>query len=412
MTLLKSVLLLALLFTISLTPAQDKSFATKIIDRLASEAFDGRGYVNNGDIKAARYIASEFKNSGALPLGKSYLHPFNISINTFPDTVSVKVDKKNLKTAKDFMVGGGSKETNGTYELVYIDTTELNNLADINQDINDKVVVLPAAAEKDKRTYKLNAAGYIFTHKNNLYWRLSDAVEVKPYFYLHTYDSLINDSKTINANINNTFYENYRTANVMAMIEGSAKPDSFYVFTAHYDHLGRMGSEVFFPGANDNASGTAMLLDMARHYSKPMNKPEYSMIFMAFAAEECGLFGSEYAANNSPVALDKIKFLFNLDMVGSGSGGIGMVNAKVEPKADSLINAINDEKNYFSDIRSGGARCVSDHCAFARKNVPAIFIFTRGKEYMHYHTISDSGPVPLTKWDELFNLLNNFMRLY
>ena len=216
----------------------------------------------------------------------------------------------------------------------------------------------------------------------------------------------------ITTKINSDFYDNYQTANVIAKIEGTIKPDSFYVFTAHYDHLGRMGKEVIFPGANDNASGTAMLLDLARHYSKPQNAPEHSMIFMAFAAEECGLFGSKYAATNPPIPLKKIKFLFNLDMVGSGSEGIGMVNANTVPKAGSLIKKKKKKKEYFPDIRSGGARCVSDHCAFARNGVPSIFIFTRGKEYMHYHTPLDDGPVPLTKWNELFNLMGDFIQDY
>ncbi len=404
--------LLALALATITSHAQDKSFANSIIEKLASEAFDGRGYVNNGDVKAARYIASEFKKAGASPMGKSYLHPFNISINTFPDTLQVKIDGRKLAPAREFMIGGGSHEVNATFDLVHLDTSDIKNASCFNKELSNKVVVLPAVAERNKHTYELNAAGYVFTHEKKLYWRLSDAIEVKPHFYLHTYDSIISNAKSISIKLNNKFYETYRTANVMAMIEGSTQPDSFYVFTAHYDHLGRMGKNVYFPGANDNASGTAMLLDLARHYSKPIHKPEYSMIFMAFAAEECGLFGSEYAANNPPVALNSIKFLFNLDMVGSGSDGIGMVNAKAEPQADSLIKMINENKKYFSDIRSGGARCVSDHCAFARKKVPSIFIFTRGDEYRHYHTPSDKGPVPLTKWDELFYLLSDFMRLY
>ncbi len=407
----KALFLLFIPFTV-ISVAQDKKYARDVIEKLASPEMYGRGYVDNGDIIASLYIASEFKKHELEPLGNSFLQPFELSINTFPDTVLLQIDNKTLRPGTDFMVGGGSPTAKGTYKLVYLDTSALQNTDKYKSKLNHKIAVLPAVAERDKRTYDLNAAGYIFTHKNNIYWRLSDATVVKPHFYFHTFDSLIAGAGTVEVNIQNKYIENYKTANVLAKIKGKTEPDSFYVFTAHYDHLGKMGSDVYFPGANDNGSGTAMLLDMARHYSRPGHAPDYSMLFIAFAAEESGLWGSKYAAKNFPTDLKQIKFLFNLDMIGSGSEGIGMVNAREVPKADSLIRDINREKEFFADIRSGGARCNSDHCAFAQKDVPSIFIFTRGKEYMHYHTPEDKGPVPLTKWDELFLLLDEFMVRY
>ncbi len=392
--------------------AQDKEYATEIIEKLSSPELQGRGYINNGDVLSGLFITSEFKKQGLKPVGSSFLQPFELPINTFPDTILMQIDGSKLIPGKDFMVGGGSPAASGTYELVHLDTSSLQNTDKIKPSLKNKVAVLPAIAERDKRTYNLNAAGYIFTHEKKIYWRLSDATEVKPHFYFHTFDSLTDGTKQVTINIQNKFIERYKTANVLAAIEGKTEPDSFYVFTAHYDHLGKMGPDVYFPGANDNASGTAMLLDMARHYSQSINTPDYSILFVAFAAEESGLWGSNYAAENFPIDLEHIKFLINLDMVGSGSEGIGMVNALEEPKADSLIRDINRESKYFTDIRSGGARCISDHCAFVEKGVPSIFIFTRGKEYMHYHTPNDKGPVPLTKWDELFWLIDEFMQRY
>ncbi|MFO7862944.1 MAG: M28 family peptidase [Salinivirgaceae bacterium] len=392
--------------------SQDRNYAHKITQELSSEEFFGRGAVNNGDILAARYIAAAFKKLEVSPIGKSYLHPFEISINTFPDRLSLKIDETELTPGLDYMVGGGSPSVEGRFELVHLDTLQLKNAKELAAELTGKVAVLPAIAEKDKRTYELNAEGYIFTRPKRLYWRLSDAVSTRSYFYFHTYDSLISNAKEVDVDINSVFYKDYKTANVLATVEGTTHRDSFYVFTAHYDHLGMMGDETIFYGANDNASGTAMILDLARHYSLPENKPKYSMVFMAFAAEESGLFGSKYTAENPPIDLGNIKFLFNLDMVGSGSEGIGMVNAKLEPEADSLIRVINKENDYFTDIRSGGASCNSDHCAFAEKGVPAIFIFTRGKEQPHYHTPLDKGKLALTKWDELFQLLVEFTERY
>lgn len=398
-----------LLFAVNLY-SQNKTYANKIIEELSSEAFSGRGYIKNGDILSARYVSEKFKDHGLKPMKNSFLQPFEISINTFPDTLEVFIDGQKLVPGQDYFVGGGSHGTKGLFELARIDTTQLKNADQLSKTLGNKVVLLPDIAERDPRTYQLNAAGYVFTTSKKMIWRLSDATSVKPYFYIRCNDSVIKNAKQIEINIRNEFFQNYKTANVIGMIEGAVEPDSFYVFTAHFDHLGKMGSNVIFPGANDNASGTAMILDLARHMS--VHKPHYSVIFMAFAAEECGLFGSEYAANNLPIDKENIKFLFNLDMVGTGSDGIGMVNATEVPKADSILRLINSEKKYFNDIRSGGARCVSDHCAFAQKGIPSIFIFTRGKEHTHYHTPQDMAPIPLTKWDELFSFLLDFMERY
>ena len=81
---------------------------------------------------------------------------------------------------------------------------------------------------------------------------------------------------------------------MLGYVEGSHFPDSFILFSAHYDHLGHMGKNIFIAGANDNASGTSMLLNLAAHYAKPENKPKYSVMFIAFGAEEAGLIGSKF----------------------------------------------------------------------------------------------------------------------
>ena len=87
-----------------------------------------------------------------------------------------------------------------------------------------------------------------------------------------------------------------------------------------------MGKNTFFPGANDNASGVAMLLQLANYYSKPENQPDYSICFIAFTGEELGLLGSKYYVQNPLFPLNQIKLLINMDMVGTGDEGITIVN--------------------------------------------------------------------------------------
>lgn len=399
------------IISISLSFAQNKDYATNVISKLSSIEFSGRGYVHDGDLKAAMYIADLFQRNGANPVGKSYLLPFDISINSFPKPIVLEIDNKKLIPGKDFFVGGGSPTSEGDFELVHLDSAGLQDALQTGTTFHEKIVVIDSKNFRNKEIYQLNADGYIFTYKKNIHWRMSDALLIQPYFYFYALDSAVRNAKLATIEIKNEYFPTYRTSNVVAQVKGKTYPDSIYVFTAHYDHLGMMGN-VMFPGANDNASGTAMLIDMARHYANLKNQPDYTIVFMAFAAEECGIFGAKNMAENPIIPLKNIKFLFNLDMIGTGSEGIGMVNAKAEPRADSLIRSINSEHHFFKNIQSRGARCNSDHCPFAEKGVPAIFIYTKGKEYQYYHTPEDKGPVPLTKWNELFSMLDLFMKSY
>jgi Zn-dependent M28 family amino/carboxypeptidase len=165
-----------------------------------------------------------------------------------------------------------------------------------------------------------------------------------------------------------------------------------------------MGQDVIFPGANDNASGTAMVMDLARHYSE--SNPDYSIAFILFSGEEAGLYGSKFYTENPLFPLKKIKLLINLDMVGTGSGGISFVNGSKFPEFLKIVNQINDEKNYLTKVKSRGESCNSDHCFFYQKGVKAFFIYSMGKEYMHYHNIYDkANALPLTKYEEIFKLL-------
>jgi Zn-dependent M28 family amino/carboxypeptidase len=210
--------------------------------------------------------------------------------------------------------------------------------------------------------------------------------------------------------VQNKFIPQYETRNIAGFVEGSRAADSFLVFTAHYDHLGKMGKDVYFPGANDNASGTAMLLDLARHYSLPENRPAYSILFIACAAEEANLAGSTYFAEHPLIPLDNIRFLVNLDMVGTGSEGITVVNATVFEKEYNLLKEINETGKYLSEVASRGESCNSDHCPFYQKGVPAVFIYTRGREFLEYHNVKDRAvDLPMTAYNGLFRLLTNFL---
>jgi Zn-dependent M28 family amino/carboxypeptidase len=243
-------------------------------------------------------------------------------------------------------------------------------------------------------------------------WHVSGSNKVDTTFWMKIRKEKINpQSGYIQVKAKNEFVENYHTRNVIGYVKGRKKPDRFIVFTAHYDHLGMMGKNTYFPGANDNGSGTAMLMDLARHYAQKRNKPDYSIAFMAFSGEEAGLYGSSYYVSDPLFDLRAILLLVNLDMVGSGSEGITVVNGKAYKSLYDQMVKINEKKNYLPEIKDRGEACNSDHCPFYNTGIKSIFIYTRGKEHLEYHNIiDDADDFPFTAYNGLFKLLVDYLQ--
>ena len=129
-------------------------------------------------------------------------------------------------------------------------------------------------------------------------------------------DSFPGEKNHIEVDIENRFFKAFKSQNLCGYVQGTQFPDSFVVFTAHYDHLGAMGKDAYFPGANDNASGVSMLLNLARYYKA--HPAKYSVVFLFFSGEEAGLLGSKYYSEHPLFPLSTIKFLTNLDLLGTG----------------------------------------------------------------------------------------------
>jgi len=175
----------------------------------------------------------------------------------------------------------------------------------------------------------------------------------------------------LEVNIESQLKQNYLSRNVTAFVRGTTSPDTFIVFTAHYDHLGQMGDGTYFPGANDNASGTSMVLNFAKYFSE--HPPKYSVAFICFSGEELGLLGSQYFVEHPQFALGKIKFLINLDIVGTGEEGIKVVNATEFPKQFDQLVKLNDETRSVKVVSPRGKAANSDHYPFYEKGVPCFW---------------------------------------
>lgn len=404
--------------------AQQHQYAHDVIDTLASVGYQGRGFVNGGAEKAAHFIVNEFVKMKLQNMTPDYTQPFAISGNTLPGKLSLKLNKQLLKPGIDYLVAPSSPSIKGKFNVIILDSVLLNDKAALSglrkKALKAYFIFYNRVGVKSKEANAmldslrffnvLGASGY-GTIVEKLTWGggISRKVAGTPSITLLK-RVVTSPIKKLTLEINAQFTNDIPTRNVIGFVPGKEHPDSFLVVTAHYDHLGFMGSEARFPGANDNASGVASLLDLASWYSKPENKPRYSMVFIAFTGEESGLQGSSYYVEHPLFPLKKIKFLINLDMMGTGSDGLSVVNGTVFKKEAAVLTAINDQKKYLKQIFHGGPGCASDHCRFYEAGVPCFFFFTRGEEYGGYHSVNDRvDQLAFTYWDNTISTIKDFL---
>lgn len=404
-----SATVLALLLFLWLPVAAQHEQALKEICHLTSPKMAGRGYVKNGHLKAAHYIRNEFNKDGLELLADDGFQKFNIQVNTFPGKLQVRIDNRTLTPGADYLVHPSSAGGKKILPLAFADSTDLKRLEE-NSDtcyvISQKVYELLRQSD-DRLLYTKTKGALLVQEPHKLTWSVGAQPFGIPVFRM--LQSVFDFSaKNISFNINQHFYPDFKTQNVLGMIRGSVQPDSFIVFTAHYDHLGMMGRKTIFPGANDNASGTAMLLALARHFSMPANKPKYSMLFIAFSAEEAGLLGSKYYTEHPLLPLSSIHFLINLDLAGNGSEGITVVNATEFKNQFHLLDSLNTALHALPSVHQRGKARNSDHYYFSEKGVPAFFIYTMGGAPW-YHDIHDKcNTLTLSHFDRFFNLITSF----
>lgn len=406
--------LFVLLLSGLIVKGQDVDYARDCLEKLSSKSFHGRGYVKGGDLKAAKFISNEFKKNNLKHFAENYYQSYDFPINTFPDRIKITLDEDKLIPGEDYVIACSNKSTNGTYKLVYVPdsiTTDSSFLEYIfERKFNNEVVVTSASLRGIYGTSIKSIKGVIVKN-DKPWWHVSRSTILSNTFWLKIKTKKF-DNRPISVSVkfNNEFVSSHQTQNVVAFVEGKKYPERYFVFTAHYDHLGMMGNKVYFPGANDNASGTSMLLDLARHFSLTENQPDYTIVFMAFSGEEAGLHGSRFNAENPLFPLENIELLINLDMVGSGSDGITVVNSGIYTDLLDEMRRINEENGYLKQIKERGESCNSDHCPFYQKGVKAVFIYTMGKELVEYHTIYDKyEDFPFTAYDGLFKLLTEIV---
>ncbi len=395
---------------------QDMLRVRQTLDTLASPYFHGRGYIFEGDAKAADYIANRYKAAGLQPISSSYFQEFRMPVNRIPGTPELSINNKKLTPGYQFVAAANSASGEGKARIICLDTLVFTDedraRKFFSQRFDKKALVYPQRFRKQVWSLPepylqkaMSAELHLILQPKNLLTTVAAQQAPLPVLEVKA-DAWPETIKQVKYKVVADHAPNYKARNVIAFIPGTTQPDSFIVFTAHYDHIGGQGRDVYFPGANDNASGTTMLLELAEYYSQ--NPPDYSIVFMTFAAEEAGLLGSFHYTKNPLFPLQRIRFLINLDLLGTGDDGMMAVNGSIHPTEFALLQSINAANNYLPQIKSRGRAANSDHFPFSEQGVPAFFFYTLGGT-THYHNIHDrSQQLPLTRFTEAFKLIRDF----
>lgn len=199
--------------------------------------------------------------------------------------------------------------------------------------------------------------------------------------------------------------EELLSENVLAYLKGTEKPDELVVITAHYDHLGKKGDDIYY-GADDDGSGTTTLIELAEAFAlaqKEGNGPKRSMLFMTVSGEEKGLLGSEFYTDHPVFPLASTVANLNIDMVGrideNHAPDSNYVYIIGSDKLSTELHALSEQTNKiysgiefdytYNDVNDPNQFYYrSDHYNFAKNNIPVIFYFTGVHE--DYHQTTDT----------------------
>src|SRR5690606_31397797 len=307
---------------------------------LADDKLEGRRTGTNGEKLAMEYISSEFRKYGLQPKGTDGLYqafPINEG-KQFEEKSTLSINGQALEPGKDFFPFPFSPNTNLSARPAialqeadmpwFIDLAEVfeENKSNPHFDINNYIV------ENSKKAAIRGATAIILynssTTANDLRYNAKDRSDLLPIPVIYiTSDAskkyLTDKTASLDINMNVELGEKKRTGhNVIGYIDNGAP--TTVVLGAHFDHLGygedgnsmhRSGEKMIHNGADDNASGTAALIELARLLKSSKSKSN-NYLFIAFSGEELGLYGSKYFTENSTIDLGSVNFMFNMDMVG------------------------------------------------------------------------------------------------
>jgi len=437
-----------------------RAYYNSVLEEISSERYNGRSVYGDGDVRAAKYLIDQLASlEGIVPCeaagpedqsvrpylkslvepgdegrwnvveGKEkylpYLQHFQFPMNVMRGAMSLSVDGVSYAPTFDYTVKEFSPTCHGFFKVTYLDEEAYRRegfMEHLSSGLyRDQFVVIdwnryletvrpdPFDKYKPWLTELKNIGGIILRQEEQF-----------PYFKARTYyqgkcpvlfvnKSFPDDAREIELHLDAEMLPTRDAHNVVAWLPGTDPScDTYYTFIAHYDHLGYMGADQVFPGANDNGSGSAMVVTLAKYFSK--HRPRHGIQFILVDAEEENLLGSFFYCENPRLPLDKVEYLIDLDMVADDSdhlatqitpgGEAGLerfrqINAASKAPFDLVMEEMNDD---------------SDHFSFAQKGVPGIYFETIGSIIQHYHTPRDTYQNTRDEnFDRLFDMIVRFV---
>jgi aminopeptidase YwaD len=373
------------------------------IHYLADDKLEGRRAGSPGEKLASDFIIAEFQKLGLQPKGvnNGFVQPFEIDDGKKIDSVThFSINNKELQVPKDFfpLPFSANKKVEGSPAIALQESgvpwfIDLKELLEANQN-NPHFDLDQSMQVKIKDCIKKGATAVIFYNssktEDNISFKPKDRTEIAPVPVLYvTKDArkkyLRDESASLDVKIEVSLSEVKRTGNnVIAYLENGA-PNTV-IIGAHYDHLGygedgnslyRGAEKMIHNGADDNASGTAGVIELARLLKQSKLKKN-NYLFMAFSGEELGLFGSKYFTEHPTFPLSSVNYMINMDMIGrlnDSSHVLTIGGYGTSPLWGTLFAGSKDNK-YFSFKYDSSGSGPSDYTSFYRKDIPVLFFFT------------------------------------
>ena len=384
----------------------------KHIQYLASDQLEGRRTGTKGELMAMEYIVDQYKKIGLTPKGNNgFVQEFEINEGKqIATTTYLNLDGKILQLVDDYfpLAFSASKSAKGNPAVAlseanqpwFKDISEIleENKGNIHFDIEEviKKEANAAAAKKASALFLFNTSSIV----DNIQYNKNDQTAALsiPVIYItkNGLKKYLNDfTASVKIDLSVAFESKIRKArNIVGFINNNTA--NTVILGAHYDHLG-FGEDknsldtghIVHNGADDNASGTAALIELTRKLimKSPSNN---NYLIIHFSGEELGLFGSKYWLDNPTTSITP-NYMINMDMVGRYDtarkltvGGFG-----TSPVWATVIPEVTNKLSIKIDSSGSGP---SDHASFYRKDIPVLFLFTGS--HSDYHKATDD-------WDKI-----------
>jgi hypothetical protein len=389
---------------------------------LASDLLEGREAGTKGEKLAADYIAAKFGNVGLMPYGDSasYLQSFTFQADPFlGDANALQIGRSKLKLGDDYTVLPFSRSDLVRAKVMKagygIQAADLGTDDYKDLDPKGRVVALSVSSPdgihphskyvahhdlqaRVEKAAALGAVGVVFYNDDPTATDPTDRLTAKvkassiPVLFLkgERYVDLLIDNNPIVINVD--IQREERTAyNVVGLLDNGK--ENVVVIGAHFDHLGwgdegslHRGEPAIHNGADDNASGVAVMLQLSRDLAELDHVRANDYLFIAFSGEEKGLYGSNHWTKHPTLPISTLNYMINLDMVGrlDSAGAIGVNGVGTSPAWTEVDRTLVGDLRIKTTTSGIGP---SDHTSFYLQGVPAIHFFTG--THADYHKPSD-----------------------